>query len=356
MYRCNPKSIKMEFFKALRTAIVVLALTAPVRICDGRSRGMMDSSLDTLLSGQGDMRQQLRGDDFPRFQSVREAPKTGKGGAPPPLTCCQICPQKFYLDLEMKEYSETVKRQIYDSFLEWHVSIHSSTRVAETEFLETDMEMGKAGKGGVTPPPPSIENLGKGPCCELCPDLFYPRLPPDPNAKTGAGIQLGFFLESGESVFKSLYNSKSSSKHVWRKKGPAPLEMLEIESGYLPHIPNDAGMGSHPCCKVCPAQFFSPRSYGDVMAPREEKGASSSSSSSSAKAGGAAGKAGSCCKTCAAKMMETSLMMVEGVDPDAPEEEMSAVDAATQKLAMQTSLPRNPSNKRVYGDAKAGRK
>ena len=46
------------------------------------------------------------------------------------------------------------------------------------------------------------------------------------------------------------------------------------------------------------------------------------------------------------------MMMVEGVDPDAPQPEMSAVDAATAKLAMQTSLPRNPSNKRVYGDAK----
>ena len=349
----------------MRTTILAL-LIAPFRICNGRSSRdrTMNSNLDSLLSAQGDVRQQLRGEEFPRFQSVRaEAAKSGKGGAPPPLTCCQICPQKFYLDLEMKEYSEPVKKKIYDSFLEWHVSIHEKTTkavvpVRETGFLEMETEMRKSGKGGVTPPPPSIETLGRGPCCQLCPDLFYPRLPPDPNAKTGAGIQLGFFLESGESVFKSLYNPLTSKKQkMWRKKGPAPSAMLELESGYLPHIPNDAGMGSHPCCKVCPAQFFSPRSYGDVMAPRESSSSSGGKSGGgAAKAGGAAGKAGSCCKTCAAKMMETSLMMVEGVDPDAPQPEMSAVDAATAKLAMQTSLPRNPSNKRVYGDAKAGRK
>jgi hypothetical protein len=330
-----------------------------MRGCIGRSRAARSSSnLDSLLSGQGDvMKQQLRREDFPRFQSVRATPKAGK--APPPLACCQICPQKFYLALEMKEYTEPVKRKIYDSFLEWHISIHEKTSSSvfqggETEFLEIETDMGKAGKGGVPTPPPSIENLGKGPCCSLCPDLFYPRLPPDPNAKRGAGIQLGF-LESSESVFKSLYDrtQKSMLEKAWLKKGPAPpAAMLEVQSGYLPHIPNDAGMGSHPCCKVCPAQFFSPRSYGDVMAPRENSQSSSSSKGGSAKTG----KAGSCCKTCAAKMMETSLMMVEGVDPDAPEEHMSAAEYATQKLAMQTSLPRNPSNKRVYGDAKAGKK
>ena len=46
---------------------------------------------------------------------------------------------------------------------------------------------------GVTPPPPSIENLVKDIPCRAMSDLFYPRLPPDPNAKMGAGINLGFF-------------------------------------------------------------------------------------------------------------------------------------------------------------------
>ena len=105
---------------------------------------------------------------------------------------------------------------------------------------------------------------------------------------------------------------------MWRKKGPAPSAMLELESGYLPHIPNDAGMGSHPCCKVCPAQFFSPRSYGDVMAPRESSSSSGGKSGGggAAKAGGAAGKAGSF-ENSAAKM--GNVMIVEGVDPDAPQ-------------------------------------
>ena len=155
----------------MRTTILAL-LIAPFRICNGRSSRdrTMNSNLDSLLSAQGDVRQQLRGEEFPRYQSVRaEAAKSGKGGAPPPLTCCQICPQKFYLDLEMKEYSEPVKKKIYDSFLR-HVSLRKTTKavgpVRETGFLEMETEMRNQVKVCDTSST-KYRDFSRGPCCRM---------------------------------------------------------------------------------------------------------------------------------------------------------------------------------------------
>ena len=53
---------------------------------------------------------------------------------------------------------------------------------------------------------------------------------------------------------------------MWRKKGPAPSAMLELESEYSSC--SNGGMGSI-VFRVPALCLASPRSYGDVMAPRE---------------------------------------------------------------------------------------
>lgn len=305
----------------------------------------------------------FRADTFPRFASAtvetRESASSAKG-APPPLTCCQICPQKFFLDLELMEYREPVKERVYETFHHWHRSVRAlggdvsdADAIDEIAFLEFQSERrsAKAGKSGSPPiaPPPSIDTLGIGPCCSLCPDLFYPRPTPEPGAKAGEqGVIV--FVEQNEHVSG---NGRGISKAQERRSlGDDKLNaFLETGTGtssksdFMPHIDH---VSSSPCCQVCPAQFFMPRSYGDVM-NRDPP-----TSSGGVGKGGKAGE--TCCKTCPQRMMETAMMAVAGDDVDAPTR-LSHADETAQRNAMQLSLPRNPSNKRAYGDeSKSGAK
>eukprot|EP00939_MAST-03C_sp_MAST-3C-sp1_P000437 g437.t1 len=304
--------------------------------------------------------------------------------------CCQICPNKFYLDLELGEYTSHVKREIYDNFLEWHVEIHrgmnddddgvvskaasdddvqdhasafvenSSRRRLEIPPDETKGEVGTTFYSFLEQEPfqepiKSIDEvLNYGPCCELCPELFYPRPPRDINKKptmaemTGVGGIIAF-VEEEEDVnvdegARQLDTSETASS-LTSDDGEAHAGILLEENaryaGYMPQLGNEGLAKGSKCCPICPSQFFAPMSYTSLSRttkPKPKLGMFASLFSSEP----------TCCHTCSEQMLETSVLELNGKDPDEPILSIPhKVELAQQNLD-QLSVPKNPTNRRQY--------
>lgn len=314
-----------------------------------------------LFRFRGEMRQRMQG----RFGLSKEKEV--------PIECCQICPQKFYLDLELGEYTADTKRAIYDNFLEWHVETHESREVLTLEDIENDnsrrrfvsvpprkegQEVGtfyayleiedEVRDPEIVPPPPSIEMLGGGPCCSLCPELFWPK-PPRTKTPGLLGGSIGMFNEVSESIRRGKTEEETEERN---DALDVFLEQGQTYAGFMPHISNDGSTGGGECCKICPAQFFSPRSYGDLLTGKEKKKKKSKFKEFAKKLIGQADP--TCCRTCLGYMEESSELMTDGPDPDDPHQRMSDQAAIDTKNAEMRAIPRNPSNRREYGTEKSG--
>lgn len=115
------------------------------------------------------------------------------------LNCCQICPYKFYVDLELAETSHKIKQKVRQNFHQWHKDLHDNGKVTSTlsfdavvdssgvpSFLETEIKAYSKASGieantsdfSTESKLKEAEFLGSfSPCCGFCHTQFYPNLP-----------------------------------------------------------------------------------------------------------------------------------------------------------------------------------
>jgi len=197
-----------------------------------------------------------------------------------------------------------------------------------SSFLEL-MSNGKPKKPAVAASVEAVNEvagLGAGPCCELCPDMFYPTPPLPPGSKPEGSIQ---------SLFTALLETAASTNSA-AMESELSAELAQTRIGWETMYNNAQGAS---CCKICPAQFFAPRSYADVMA-FDDKAAPAKAPKG--------GTGGDCCRTCPMRMMESATLDTMDADNgDMQPEDVSA--AASALVGYGAAEARNPANKRVYG-------